>query len=332
MCKRTRRGFLLLAASTLVAPRPAMTENARIQSIGVLAGFSEDDREAQLRLNALYAALEKLGWKKDRNVRFEYRWQVTDVDRLRSYAEELVKQKPDLLLAVSSTVAAMALKRATGSIPILFINLSDLVGSGVISSLAHPNGNLTGFTNFEYAIAGKWLSLLKECTPQIRRAALLFNPRSTPHAQSYMDVLTDAAKTLQVGFEKAAVNSQSDLDGSIKELALDHSAGLIVANDTFNGVNRRTIISLCQQLKLPAVYPFRFFAADGRLLSYGADPVDIHKRAAGYVARILNGERPDQLPVQQPERFELVINMRTAKSMGLTLPAALLARADEVLD
>jgi putative ABC transport system substrate-binding protein len=330
-----RRREFLCALGGMVAAWPSRTpaqEGKHAKRIGILIAGDESDPEARRRIAALIQAFDALGWVNERNIRFEYRWETLSLDRFRSLAQELVDLQPDLLVGISSTPAVIALKQATRIIPIVFVNITDPVSSKIVETLAHPDGNATGFTNFEYEMVGKWMEFLKELSPQISRMALLFNPVTAPHAQMFMSVLEPAAKKMSVEVMRMPVRNPGDIAMAIESIGGTTGNGLIVANDAFTSFNRKLIIGSANQHKIPAIYPFRFFATDGGLVSYGVDQIDIFRRSASYVDRILKCERPADLPVQQPTKFELVINVQTAKVLNMDVPPTLLARADEVIE
>jgi putative ABC transport system substrate-binding protein len=325
-----RRDFLKAVGSAVASCPTVALGQERQRRIGILSGFPEGDQESQRRLTALIQALKGFGWSSERNLKIDFRGQ-SDANQYRRLAEELVQLKPDLLIGLSSTLAVVALKQATRSIPILFINLVDPVGSGIVESLSGPNGNVTGFTNFEYSMVGKWLELLTEIAPEVVRVAVLFNPITAPHAASFMNVLEPMAKKSSIKIEATPLHAASDIASVFEQMKMP-GGGLIATNDTFIASNRKTVIRLADQYKIPAVYPYRYFAVDGGLVSYGADVIDTHKRAASYVNRILGGEAAGNLPVQQPTKFELIINRKAAGALGLNIPQTLLATADEVIE
>jgi len=328
-----RREFITALATAPAWPLTTQAQNRdQIKRIGMLIAGSENDAEAQRRILVLLQALAGFGWIIERNVKIDYRWATSGVERFRTFAQELVDLHPDLLIAISATQAAVAFKQATEVIPILFINLTDPVGSKLVETLAHPNGNATGFTNFEYDMVGKWLEFLKDVAPQIERVSLLFNPVSIVHVQAFIRILENAAQRRSTKLFSAPVNDTSEIASTLESLGRTPGNGLIVVNEAFTSVNRKQIIALANQYRIPAIYPFRFFATDGGLLSYGVDQVEIFRRSASYIDRILKGEKPENLPVQQPTKFELVINLRTAKALDFTVPPILLSQADEVIE
>jgi putative ABC transport system substrate-binding protein len=305
----------------------------RMRRIGVLTGYSESDREALARLAIFRQSLHDLGWTIARNLRIDYRWSDGDADQARTLAKEVVELQPDVILG-ETTSSVRALQQTTTTIPIVFTNLSDPIGSGFIKSMARPGGNITGFTNYESSMGGKWLQVLKELVPSASRAAIMFNPAVSTHIAKgyYLDSFEDAAKQLGVEQIAAPVQRAGDIEDAIGALARKRDGALIVLPDTFTLVHRDLILSLTAQSRVPAVYSFRLFAQSGGLMSYGINATDQFPRAASYVDRILKGEKPADLPVQAPTKYELVINLKTAKTLGLEVPPQLLARADEVIE
>jgi putative ABC transport system substrate-binding protein len=272
-----------------------------------------------------------LGWIEDRNIHIDYRFGGGDAERIRTYVTELVKSDPDLILANSSAVLA-ELRRANSAIPIVFAVVNDPVGQGFVESLAHPGGNITGFSLIEVAMVGKWMELLKQMVPSVRRATLLFNPLTAPHYASVLRELGTTPAALNIELTTATVRTQAEIEQTIALTARDPENGLITGADSFIVANRAFIIGLADRYQVPAIYQFRQFAVDGGLMSYGPDTADIFRRSASYVDRILKGAKPADLPVQEPTKFELVINLKTAKAIGLSVPPTLLARADEVIE
>jgi putative tryptophan/tyrosine transport system substrate-binding protein len=317
------------AAAWPLAARAQQDE--RVRRIGVLFGNSESDPEGQSRAAAFRQDLQKLGWTEHRNLRIDYRWGAGEYERARAYAAELVALAPDVIVA-NGTPASIAMQRATGSIPVVFVVVVDPVGAGLIQSLARPGGNITGFATFEPEIGGKWLELLKEISPGLRRVAVIQDPQFLGFA-----ALSGAIERLAptFGFDVTSLvhrDSSEDLESAIAAFAQEPGGGLIVLPTTLNNVSRHRIFSLAARHRLPAVYPFRHYARDGGLMSYGFDSFDLFRRGASYVDRILKGEKPGDLPVQSPVKFELVINLKAAKPLGLAVPPILLARADEVIE
>jgi putative ABC transport system substrate-binding protein len=329
-----RRDFItFLSGAALAWSGGAVAQPAdRMPRIGVLMANAETDPEGQLRVSTFREGLHDLGWVEGRTVRIDYRWAADDVERARIYAAELVDLKPDVILA-SSTPSLVAVKGATEIIPIVFVQVSDPAGLGFVASLARPGGNATGFTNFEPAMGGKWLGLLKEISPQLARVALIFNPVTAPGAGSYyLRALEVVAPSFGVELVAAKVHDAAEVEAAVASFAREANGGLIAMPDTFTVVHRDVIIAQAGHYRLPAIYPFRYFAVDGGLISYGSDTADLYRRAPAYVDRILKGATPAELPVQAPTKFELVINLKTANTLGLTIPPTLLARADEVIE
>jgi ABC-type uncharacterized transport system substrate-binding protein len=328
-----RREFITLlgggAAAWPLTARAQRTE--RMRRIGVLMGSAESDPESVPRVTAFERGLTELGWVSGRNVLIDYRWAAGEPAHMQVLTKELVELQPDVLLASSTPVVA-ALGREAGTIPIVFVVVSDPVGSGFVESLARPGGNMTGFINIESSLGGKWLELLKELAPRISRVAVMFNPGTAPHAEYYVRPFEVAAASLAVKPATVAVRSVTDIEQAIFDLGRAPASGLIVLPDTFTTVHRRVIISAAASSDVPAIYPFRFMAGDGGLISYGVDLIDLYRRAAPYVDRILKGGKPADLPVQQPTKFEFAINLKAAKALGLDIPPTLLARADEVIE
>ena len=328
-----RRHFITLLGGAAVAwPLAARARQAkRMRRVGILKSTTEDDSEGRARDAAFLKGLRDVGLTEGRNVKLDYRWAGSDVERLRIFASELVALAPDVLLAGSSPSLA-ALHRATATVPIVFVLVSDPVGQGFVQSLAHPGGNITGFSNFEFSTIGKWVDLLNGIAPDIKHIALIFNPDTAPYARHYIPPFEDAAKSLAAEPISAPVHSEAELESATGALAERGGGGIIVMSDPFTLTHRGAIISLAARYRLPAVYPFRYFASDGGLLSYGVDAPDLFRRSASYVDRILKGANPADLPVQQPTKFELVINLKTAKALGLAIPDRVLALADEVIE
>jgi putative ABC transport system substrate-binding protein len=293
--------------------------------------FDEGDREGRARLAAFLAALATLGWVEGRNLRIEYRWPRLDAERMRRHATELAALQPHLIVA-HNTPATLALLQQTRSIPIVFFQASDPVGRGMVASVARPGGNVTGFIDLEGSLGGKWLELLKEIAPRVAQVAVLFNPATATYADYYLSPFRAAAASLGVEGIAAPVGDASAIEPVIAAQARRPNGGLIAMPEAFTGTHRMAITALASRYRVPAVYPFRFFAALGGLLSYGIDLVDHYRRAAAYVDRILRGTRPGELPVQFPVKFELVINSKAARALSLAIPQSLLVRADEVIE
>jgi len=327
-----RREFIMLlggaAAAWPLAARAQQPE--RMRRIGVLAALPADDPEWQARLAAFQQGLQELSWTIGRNIRIEYRLGPGDGEFLRSRAEELVALTPDAIV-VNGVSPLMPLLQATRSVPIVFVNVSDPVGAGFVASLARPGRNATGFTQFEYGMSGKWLELLKAIAPNVKRAAMLRDPTTTSGI-AQPAVLFAAAPSLGMVVSPLDVREPSEIEQSITSFASEPAGGLVLTSSGAGIRHRELIIRLAARHRLPAVYPYRLFAATGGLMSYGIDTAEPFRRAAGYVDRILKGERPGDLPVQQPTKYELVINLKTAKALGLEVPPTLLATADEVIE
>ena len=327
-----RREFIKVIAGSIAAwPLAARGQQGeRMRRIGVLMPTGEDDAEGRARAVAFVDGLREAGLTEGRNVKLDYRWGGTNVEHLRTLASELVALIPDVLLAGSSPPLA-ALRRATTTIPIVFVLVSDPVGQGVVESLARPGSNITGFTNFEFSMVGKWVELLKEIAPRSKRIAVIFNPETAPYTQRYLHPFEDAARSFAVEPVTAPVHSDTEIETVIAALA-QSEGGMIVMTDPFTAVHRKIIVSLAARYRVPVVYPYHFFTVEGGLMSYGANVPDLFRRSASYVDRILSGVMPRDLPVQQPTKFEFVINLQTAKSLGLEIPPTLLARADQVIE
>jgi putative tryptophan/tyrosine transport system substrate-binding protein len=328
-----RREFISLAGGTAVIwPLVARAQQPeRMRRVGVLSSLAETDPEAQAWDAAFRKRLVELGWIDGRNVHIDYRWAAGSVDRMRLFARELVQLNPDALITIS-TPATAALQAETRTIPIVFAWVSDPVGSGFVSSLAHPGGNITGFLNIETSVIGKWLTLMRDIAPQVSRIGFLYNPQTAPFARYYLDTFRAASPTLAIEAIDAPVHGTEELEAFTAKLGGEAGAGLFVMSDTSMVVYRKTIYSLAERYRLPTIYPYRVFAAEGGLMSYGVDVADLLRGAAAYIDRILRGEKPSELAVQQPTRFQLVINAKTAKTLGLTIPTSMLVAAEEVIE
>jgi len=327
-----RRKFITLLSSAAAAwPLAARAQQAeRMRRIGVLMPLAESDPEGRARIAAFQEGLGKLGWTEDREVQIEYRWHAGDPARARAYAAELVGLKPDVIFAATASSLA-ALQRETRSVPIVFAQVSDPVGGGFVASLARPGGNLTGFAQFEYAICAKWLELLKQIAPKVSRVAIIYDP-ANPETKEYLPVIEAAARSFGVQISISVVGNDAEIERAIEEFAREPNGGLIPLPGPLMAVRRDLIISLATRHRLPNVYAYRYYPTSGGLASYGTDNIDLYRRAASYVDRILKGEKPGDLPVQQATKFELVINLKTAKALGLDPPISLLARTDEVIE
>src|SRR5215813_1523352 len=328
-----RREFIGLFSSTAVAwPLAARAQQAeRVRRIGVLVAAREDDATGQRRVDLLRQGLREFGWTEGRNIKVDYRWVGGDAARAKNNAAELVSQKPDVIIA-NSTLSLAAVRNETSTIPIVFVVVGDPIGQGFVSSFAHPGGNITGFTSFEFATGAKWLELIKEIAPELGRIAFIFNPEAGPYAEKFVQSIEPLAHSLGIRLMVTATRDVAKIDHALVGVLGEPKGGLIVSPDAFTVTNRGLIISLAARYRLPVIYPFRFFAADGGLLSYGHDIDEPFRRAPSYVDKILRGASPADLPIQQPTKFELVINLKTAKSLGLTIPPQLLDRTDELIE
>ena len=328
-----RRDFIQAFAVSTTWPLAAHAQQAdHMRRIGVLMGYPENDLEGPAFFAAFREGLQKLGWIEDRNIRLDTRWvSPEDAEARQRFAKELVALQPDLILS-SVTPTTAALLQQTRTIPIVFATVSDPVGSGFVASLARPGGNVTGFQALLSSLGGKWLELLKEIAPHVANVAMLFNPAVAPYAEAFLNPFKAAASSFAVEPIAASVRDTSELEAVIAAQARAQNGGLIVMPDTFMDVHRAEIISLAARFGVPAIYPRRPFTEVGGLLSYGIDQLDSYRRAAIYVDRILKGEKPSELPVQAPVKFELVINLKTAKALGLEVPWFLRQRADEVIE
>ena len=327
-----RREFIRLLGGAAVAwPLTVRAQQAgQVRRVGVLMPESESAPESKARVAAFHARLQELGWTPGRNLQIDYRWGMGDIERTRTLAVDLVNSAPDALLAVA-TPSLVAIQKATRTIPIVFVAISEPVANGFVTSLARPGGNATGFTNLEPGFSAKWLELLKGIAPRVSRVALMFNP-TTAVIDLFFRSAEAAAPQFAVKTVKSQVHSVEEIEAAMMSLGGDGSDGLIFPPDIFTVQHSKPIVELTNRYRLPAVYPFRLFAADGGLASYGIDVPDLCRQAAGYIDRILKGERPADLPVQQPTKFQLVVNLKTAKALGLDVPAKLLATADEVIE
>jgi putative ABC transport system substrate-binding protein len=329
-----RRDFITLLGGAAAAwPLAARAQQGeRVRRIGVLMAYAENDREYQSHLAAFREELQKLGWTEGRNVQIDYRWAALDPELIRRFARELIALQPDVILSSSSPTTASLLQE-TRSIPIIFANIADPVGSGLVASLSRPDGNATGFMLFEGSLAGKWLELLKEIAPRVSRVAAVFNPATAPRGGAYyLASVEAAAQSFGVEAVASPIHVESDLEAIIATQARQPNGGLIVMPDAFLVAHRQEVTSLAARYRLPAIYFYRVFTEIGGLISYGNVSVDNYRRSATYVDRVLHGAKPSELPVQAPVKFKLVINLKTAKALGLDVPPMLLARADEVIE
>jgi ABC-type uncharacterized transport system substrate-binding protein len=328
-----RREFITLLGGALAdqaIPAKAQ-EPVRVRTVVALMGFA-NDAEAKTRTEAFEKGLESERWSLGQNLHIEYRYAEGDSMRMQALAKELVELKPDCILGQSTPVTAV-LMQATRTIPIVFVAVSDPIGSGFVASMARPGGNITGFTVLHASIAGKYLEMLKEMMPQLARVAIMYNPNSVPDAGKFFSrPFIESATKLKVHPIIAEVHDQSEIENAITKLGRESGSGLVVVPDNFMSVHRDLIISLTAQFRIPAIYPYRYFAEAGGLVSYGVDAIDQFRRTAEYLSRILRGAKPADLPVQAPTKFELVINLKTAKALGIVIPRILLAGAEQVIE
>jgi len=326
-----RRQFITILGGAAAWPLAARAQQSeRMRRIGVLMNLAADDPEAQVRLAAFHQGLQELGWTVGRNLRIDTRWGAGDADRYRRYSTELVALAPDVILAASGAIVPWLLQ-ATRSVPIVFAQVPDPVGAGFVESLAHPGGNITGFTNFEFSIGGKLLELLKEIAPRVTRAAVL-RDAADPAGVGQWGAIQTAAPSLGLELRVVDVRDAGEIERGITTFARGSNGGMIVTGSAPTAIHRDLIITLAARHRLPSVYAYRYHATSGGLISYGPETIDQYRRAAGYVDRIFRGEKPADLPVQAPTKYELVINLKTAKALGLDVPPTLLARADEVIE
>jgi len=327
-----RREFITGASAAAAWPLAARAQQGeRVRRIGVLVPYSEDDPYPRAWLSAFVQELAELGWKEGRNLRMDVRWPAGNVDRVRMYAKELVDLQPDVIL-VDSTPQTAALQRETRTISIVFVVVSDPVGSGFVAGLPRPGGNMTGFSNQEPSMGGKWVELLTEIAPDRRRVAAMFNPETAPYLGSYyLPPFEAAARSLKVDPIVVPVHSDADIETAMTSLGRE-AGGVVVMPDGFLFARRASIISLAARNNVPAINQSSFLTRDGLLISYGPDFTDQYRRAAPYVDRILRGAKPSELPVQLPVKFEMVVNLKTAKALGLVVPQSILLRADEVIE
>jgi ABC-type uncharacterized transport system substrate-binding protein len=328
----TRREFIsLLGGAAATWPLTARAQQAeRVRRVGVLMHLAADDPEGQPRITAFEQGLRELGWAVGRNLRIDYRWAAGDPDRLRKYAAELAALAPDVILAGGGTPLVVALQQATATVPIVFVGVADPVGAGLVGSLARPGSNATGFTVYEYSISGKWLELLKEIAPRVTRAAVIRELAIAGTGQ--LGAIQSVAPSPGVELFPIGVRDAGEIERAVMAFSRGSNGGLIVTGSPSTLVHHHQIITLAARHLLPAVYPYRYFVASGGLVSYGPDVIDQFRSAASYVDRILKGEKPADLPVQAPTKYELVVNAKTAKQLGLEIPPTLLARADEVIE
>ena len=327
----TRRAFITVLGAAAAWPRAARAQQPdRVRRIGVLMNVAADDPEALARVGAFSQGLAELGWTIGRNVRVDYRWYAGNSDAARKYAAELLALAPDVVVA-SGILGVTAIQQVNRPVPVVFTLVADPVGAGLVNSLAKPGGNVTGFMLFEYSTSGKWPELLKQIAPRVTRAAVL-RDQTNPSGIAQFAAIQAVAPSLGVEVSPVNMRNANEIESSIASFARTANGGLIVTGSAFASVHHHLITKLAAQYKLPAIYANRSGVLDGGLISYGPDRVDPYRRAAGYVDRILKGERPADLPVQAPTKYELVINLKTAKTLGLTIPPGVLAIADEVVE
>jgi len=327
-----RRKFITLLGGAAAAwPVAAHAQQAeRMRRIGVLVVFAESDPVARSPIAAMVQGLQDLGWTEGRNVRIDYRYAAVERSRALALANELAAMSPDLIVACGGAAAA-ALAQTTHSLPIVFVQVIDPIALGIVASLARPGGNITGFTNFELTMAGKWLEALRDIAPGISRGVVVFDPESPP-SPLYLRAVEDAAASFGMKLVRAGVRDGGGIERAVAAFAGEANGALIVLPNSVTQLHLDLTIALAARYRLPAIYPYRFYPASGGLMSYGVDLIDLYRRSASYIDRILKGAKPADLPVQQPTKFELVINMKTAKALALVLPPTLLARADEVIE
>ena len=336
----TRRKLLLaLGAGTLGLMAPALQAQApqaqaqtnQVRRIGALMGYAENDPEAQLRLAAFKEKLAALGWVENRNLRIDVRWAAGDVSRISALAKELVALRPELILSSTTPVTAV-LQQEAAAIPVVFTVVSDPVGSGFVKSLARPGGNMTGFVNIEPGLVQKQLQLLQELAPKTSKVAVIYNPQTAPYAETYLGPLREAAVKLRIAASFVPVHNVSDIEAAVKRLANQPGQGLLVLTDSYMTVHRKAVISQAARYKVPAVYYTSTMVVEGGLISYGIDVSDLFRRAAGHADRILRGAKPAGLPVELPREFEMLVNAKTAKALGLKLPQSILIQATKVIE
>ncbi len=327
-----RREFISVFGSAATWPFAARAQKVeRVRRVGVLIGTAESDPLGQARVAALREGLRELGWSESGNLRLDLRWSGSDADRLKDYTAELVRLAPDVIV-VNGTAATAAVEQATRSIPIVFAVVNDPVEQGLIASLAHPGGNVTGFSFVDFALFGKSLELLRDIARNVARVGLMFRPADHPHYDDYLKSFAADKQILPTVVTRAAVGSDAEIEGEVAKIAAQPGGGLIVVPDSFTLGHRQTILASAAKHSVPAIHAYRQAVVEGGLMSYAPDSVDILRRSASYVDRILKGERPADLPTQAPTKVDLVINLKTAKALGLTIPDKLLALADEVIE
>jgi ABC-type uncharacterized transport system substrate-binding protein len=325
-----RREFITLLGGAAAWPIAARAQQLTKKRIGVLTNLAAEDREGRARIEALLQGLSELGWQEGRTLEIDIRWGADDAEKSRTQTDELLALAPDVIFA-TTTSKVQVLRRATRTLPIVFAGVSDPVGGGLVETLAHPGGNITGFALPEYGISVKWLELLKEIAPRVARAGVLVGYGTTP-GTGQLAAIQAVAPSMRVDLTPLVVSDADEIEATLRTFSGGPKGGLIVTTGTVLQANRKLVIALAARYGLPAVYPFRLYVNDGGLLFYGADIIDLFRRAASYVDRILKGEKAADLPVQAPTKYELVLNMKTAKALGLDVPPALLAAADEVIE
>jgi putative tryptophan/tyrosine transport system substrate-binding protein len=327
-----RRDFIKNISSSAIAwPLVIHAHAESVRNVGILMATTEQDEEGKARRAWLEQAFKELGWTEGRNIHFDYRWTGGDAIKVKADAAALAGRKPDVIIA-NSTLSLRAVSKETATIPIVFLVVGDPVGQGFVSNLAHPGGNITGFAAFEFAISGKWLELIKEIAPDVRRVAFIFNPEAGPFAEKFIQSIIPLAQSFGISVIANPTRDVAEIDRAITTVSGEPKGGLIVNPDAFIQANRGLIISLAARYRLPAIYPFRYYAADGGLLSYGHDTKEPWLLTPSYVDKILKGASPADLPIQLPTKFELVINLKTAKTLGVSIPTQLLDRADELIN
>jgi putative ABC transport system substrate-binding protein len=327
-----RRDFItLLGGGAAAWPFATAAQTDRTRRVGVLMNYAATQAEGQASINAFIQELHQLGWSDGQNLRLDIRWNAGELGLAKIYAAQLVGLMPDVILA-ASTPNLNVIRQATNAVPVVFTGVSDPVEQGLVPSLTHPGGNITGFSNYEYAIGGKWLGLLKEADRGLERVAVMFSPETSPQSRFFMRAIEMAAPSLGVTATALPVRSATDIEAALGSFAREPKGGLILPTDAFTRLQYQLIVDLAVRYRLPSIAPSADFTSRGGLISYQADIVDHYRLAAGYVDRILKGEKPADLPVQTPTKYELVINLKTAKALDLTVPPNLLARADEVIE
>jgi putative tryptophan/tyrosine transport system substrate-binding protein len=303
----------------------------RVSRVGVLMAMAKSDQESVANVAAFRLGLQELGWREGGDLQIDIRWIAGDAKRIPTYTEELLNLAPDIVLA-HGTPAVFAFKSKVTNLPIVFVQVADPIEQGIISNLSRPGGNITGFTGFEFSIAGKWLQILKEAAPRVTRVAMLFNPDTASYSPSYVRQAEAAATPLSMQVVGIPVHEPAQIEASVAAIGHEGNYGLIIIPDTFTLSNRELVVNSATQYRVPSIFPYRFYATSGGMISYGIDVTNLFYRAASYVDRVLKGASPGSLPVQQPTKYQLVVNLKTAKALGLTIPQALLATADEVIE